>query len=226
MNSQTIIDMLPDMPDIEDMGGNQDHLDLIEKVYDMVPDCLELYDSEGWKLVKRTPDATLWRIKTDGSSLDSLKREMEVNASVQDVYDFFTDEDSITQVNDKCLSNKHVEYINDDSFFAYREYEGMLVVANRDLSAFIHKIHLEDGSKIVVSFSVEHNDIPKTSAVRVEVHAYFLYLKPISDDRTKVMSIIKVDPQGSIPTFFVNLMSSLQLDEFVKTKELIEKKYA
>ena len=223
MDWSGISSLFPPEPTVDDLDGEQEHHDYIIKAREMAAEWIELYEQDGWKVKKKTEEATLWSMPTKNSGINTLKRHMVVNAPIQKVLEFFTNESSIRKVNNKWLKNEYIEFINEESKFAYREYEGALIVANRDLAAFIHQINLSDGNKIIVSFSVDHEDIPlNPKNVRAEVQIYFLYLKAVSQDVTEVLSVIRVDPKGSIPAFFTNLMSGLQHEEFVITKKLIE----
>ena len=203
------------------------HIDLIIdymlKAREKVSDAIQLSSNDGWDSVKEKDGIGLWKMKADDSNINIMKRFMTINASLKKVVDFYRDPDGIKSVNKKVIENYTVAEVNKNVRIMRREVKGNLLVSNRDICLFWYLIELTDGSIAISMFSVEHDKVPKTKAVRAELDIGFLLLKPVSDSSTSVLSIIRLDPKGSIPTSLVNKMSKKQHEEFENIKKLLEK---
>lgn len=194
------------------------------KARENLQEAFELTEAEGWESVKEKGGIGLWKKKATDSSINIIKRSMEVDVPLQDVLSFYKDPEAIKSVNKKIVENYVVHSFNDTCKLIRREIKGGMLVSNRDLSIFSNAIHLTDGSVAISMFSVEHDKVPKTKAVRAVLDIGLIYLKPVSESSTSVLSCIRFDPKGSIPTTLVNKMAKRQHEEFENIKKLLEGK--
>lgn len=147
---------------------------------------------------------------------------MEVNASIEKVLEFYRDPEGLMKVNDKVKANEIVVDINENTKIMRREIKGNLVVSNRDLSILWHQIALTDGSVAIVMFSIEHDKVPETKCVRASLDIGLLHLSKVSETTTALLSVLRLNPKGSVPAMLVNKMSKKQFDEFEAVKKLME----
>lgn len=108
---------------------------------------------------------------------------MEVNASLRNCVDFFSDGENLKKINDKVAANDTIEELNDDVRIVRREMKGNLIVSNRDLALFWQMLKLEDGSVVLINFSIETDKIPETKCVRAEQDFFVMHFKPISSSK-------------------------------------------
>ena len=101
------------------------------------------------------------------------------------------------------------------------EMKGNLIVTNRDLCVIRVKVECTDGSILLIQTSVEDSRIPETKCVRADANIMATLLEDV-EGGCKVTSIQKMDPKGSIPTSFVNMMAGKQHDQFVALKKKME----
>ena len=192
------------------------------KAREKILDAIKLTESDGWDSVKEKDGNGLWKMKAADSSINIMKRFMTVNVPMSKAVDFYRDPEGIKSVNKKIIVNSIVLDVTDNVKLIRREIKGNMLVSNRDMSIFWNLIELTDGSIAICMFSTEHEKIPKTKAVRAELDIGFLLFKPVSESSTSILSIIRLDPKGSIPATFVNKMSKKQHEEFENIKKKLE----
>lgn len=163
-------------------------IDWMLKARENLLEALELTEADGWESVKEKGGIGLWRKKATDSSINIIKRTMEVNVSAEEVLKFYKDTDAIKSVNKKIVENYIVQSFTDTCKLIRREIKGSLLVSNRDMSIFSNTIQLTDGSIAISMFSVEHDKVPKTKAVRAILDIGLIYLKPITESSTAVLS--------------------------------------
>ena len=194
------------------------------KARENIQEAMELSQSDGWDSVKEKGGIGLWKRKSTDSSINVIKRSMDVDASVEDILKFYKDPEGIKSVNKKVIENYVAVPLTDSCRIMRREIKGSLLVSNRDMCIFTNTIKLTDGSIAISMFSVEHDKVPKTKAVRAVLDIGLMYLKPISETSTSMLSLVRFDPKGSIPSSLVNKMAKKQHEEFENIKKLLEGK--
>uniref|UniRef100_A0A7S3NC28 START domain-containing protein n=1 Tax=Euplotes harpa TaxID=151035 RepID=A0A7S3NC28_9SPIT len=222
MEASGIGSLLPAEPTLEDAGNDQVVLDLMLKAREKLQEAFDLSQTDGWDSVKEGKGISLWKKKESDSNINILKRSMEVNASIEKVLEFYRDPEGLMKVNDKVKANEIVVDINENTKIMRREIKGNLVVSNRDLSILWHQITLTDGSVAIVMFSIEHDKVPETKCVRASLDIGLLHLSKVSDTSTDLLSVLRLNPKGSVPAMLVNKMSKKQYDEFEAVKKLME----
>ena len=194
------------------------------KARESIQEAYDLSKADGWESVKEKGGIGLWKMKSTDSNINVVKRTMEVNVPIDDVVKFYRDPDAVKSVNKKVIENYVAVPLTDNAKIVRREIKGSLLVSNRDICIFWNLINLTDGSIAMCMFSVEHDKVPKTKAVRAVLDIGLILLKPTSESSTSVLSLIRFDPKGSIPTSLVNKMAKKQHEEFENIKKLLEGK--
>lgn len=111
--------------------------------------------------------------------------------------------------------------LNDNVKLIRMEMKGNLIVSNRDLCVIRVRTELANGSILILQTSVEDSRIPETKCVRAEAIITATLLEDV-EGGCKVTSIQNMDPKGSIPTSFVNMMAGKQHDQYVALKKKME----
>ena len=223
MESSDVESLFPDMPDLDDLGGEQDQLDLVESSREKVKQGFALLAKEDWVEEKITDDASLWSRAIEGESIKHYKREMTVNASLEKVVNFFKDVSNLKGTSDAIADANTFLEVNDDAWFNYSEYHGNLFISNRDAVQFGYKMNLSDGSVVLISQTTDHPDKPeRDGVVRSEVVINCFHFTKVSENKTKILNVCKSDLKGSIPVTFVNWLCGVMHDEWVAIKKLVE----
>ena len=82
-------------------------------------------------------------------------------------------------------------------------------------------IHLKNGDKVIVNYSVEHEAAPETKAVRAQMKA-MIVLKKLSDNKTEFSNVFNLDMKMKVPGFVQNKMANGQYETLQKLKKTIE----
>ena len=223
MDSADIEDLLPPVPDIDDMNGEQDYADYAEAAFDKVKYAFDLSAKDDWAEEKLDDNAKLWSRYTEGSDIKLYKRYMEVNAPLDKVVDFLSKQENMKSVNKAVIFGKTYEMVTEDSWISNTKYQGNFMVADRDVVAFNYKMALSDGSVIISAFSVDHPDLPEEpEVIRSDLEVFVLHFSAVSENVTSIMSVGRCDVKGYIPVTFINWLSELQHDEFCNIKQVLE----
>ena len=223
MDSSAVEALLPPVPELDDMNGEQDYVDYAETAIEKVKYAFDLSAKDDWNEEKLDDTAKLWSRYTEGSDIKLYKRTMDVNAPLDKCVDFFSKQENMVDVNSSVIFGKTYEKITEDAWFSNTKYQGNFMISDRDVVAFNYKMTLSDGSIIISAFSVEHPELPEESGViRSNLQVYIFHFTPVSENKTTVMNIGRSDVKGSIPITFVNWLSELQHDEYVNIKKHLE----
>ena len=224
MESTSRNDTFPPLETVDEMGGKPEYVELAKTARDKTKDCLKMYDEDSWKLFRDKRGVTTWTIPTSGSKVPTIKRYMEVEASLQHTLDFLKDNDNANKICKKYIESVCVEKINENNRFEKNVISGVWpIIRKRDTSLFVHQINMEDGRVLFQLFSAEHKDIPETKATRAQCDLCYFELTPISENKTGVGSIIYCDSKGWLSKCFIKAQVEFQHEEFESMKKLIEK---
>lgn len=132
-------------------------------------------DKEGIQLLKK---------KSPDGGVNIVKRYVEIDAPLDTVADIATAPETLLKINDKLKTNEIVKEWSDTAKLIRREMKGNLVVSNRDICLFWHRINLTDGSKANIMYSIEHELMPVTKCVRAEVDFACIVFQKVSETTT------------------------------------------
>ena len=223
MESVSVSTLLPPEVTIEDCQGDQDIYDLKLKAREKVLLAVGYIESDGWNLIKDEGGCAFYYKEVEGESLNITLRKFDIESPMEKVLEKVLDPEMATKTNDRVKESKIIEVIDENSTFLRREVIGNLIVSNRDMSVFQHIIELTDGSKVLVTFSHPHEEIPEVSGVvRAEFIVSYTHLKSISETTTSIVNLVHFDPKGSIPTVLINLLQNKQHEAVIKFKKFLE----
>ena len=176
---------------------------------------------EGWEDLGVTNDVKSYRRMTD-NGIYLVRGEGIINVPAQRILDLLLDADRKKEWDEMYLEGYIVAEIGPGTRILYNRFSAPWPVYERDF-VFIGKHQEVDGKIVYVGKSVEVPSIPpKDGAVRGEIHASGFIFEPISENSTRVIYFINVDPKGSIPTMVVNFMSSKQTQNIHRIRTLLE----
>lgn len=119
------------------------------------------------------------------------------------------------------------QVVEDAEFIVYRSIDvKRMFVTQRETVVATKIIKREDGSTLVVQRSTEHPNFPETTDyVRAQVLLFAWLFTPDQEDanKTKVTSIIFVDPKGWVPIPVFNAFIHDQAQSVKKLKDFTEK---
>lgn len=132
-------------------------------------------------------DVAYWIKKSTDGGVNLVKRQATIHQDAATVDTWFSNQQNLLDASERLLVSEVVKEYNSQAYLIRREMKGNLVVSNRDLSLFLNKISLTDGSIAQVIFSVEHESIPETKCVRAESKINVMVLKSISESRWEIL---------------------------------------
>mmetsp|Transcript_16871 Transcript_16871/g.14790 ORF Transcript_16871/g.14790 Transcript_16871/m.14790 type:complete len:147 (-) Transcript_16871:10-450(-) len=125
---------------------------------------------------------------------------------------------------------KILEEVDSDTIkseYAYRRMKGNFIISAREFIYFL-AIFTAGGSSpsdkkqyYIVSFSVDHEDAPKTKHVTGLVENLFV-LKEINEENTQIEEVYQISLKGSIPKLVHGLVKDKMFDEIKNFKKLFE----
>jgi len=171
----------------------------------------------------------------DGRVFDMLERSIDtklpvlkcvgvVKTTPEKLLDLFTD--SPLEIRKKVTPNlskyEIVKEFEPNIHLLHYVYKAPFPVKSRDfcLKRFVHRY----GENILVcGISIEDDDLPPLKKyIRGEIMMSGYYFESISEEETKVTSIVYVDPKGWIPNFVVKASKNGELNELTNLVEVIE----
>ena len=116
--------------------------------------------------------------------MNIVKRYVEIEATLDTVAEIATAPETLVKINDRLKANEVIKDWSDTAKLMRREMKGNLVVSNRDICMFWHRINLTDGSKANVMYSIEHELIPETKCVRAHIDFACIVFQKVSETTT------------------------------------------
>ena len=150
-----------------------------------------------------------------------LKKEMEVDASVDRVMEILLDLEVRQKANSRIDVLEEITQLGTNSRIIYQKMIGNFIFNARDFCASSHSINLKNGSKLIVEFSIEHEDVPETKAVRGEFDNLF-WIKKISADQSKIVNLLHLYLKGNLPGIAKGMIPKKHLEEFVSLRKKME----
>jgi hypothetical protein len=146
--------------------------------------------------------------KTEIDGRVASKGIAKVNYSIDKVFTFLDQEDTLKKINPMLLEIKVLE-VHEDYRINYMKYKGIWPVDDRDFVNVASKEKSSDKIYIATSACQYPYPVPK-STVRGEVYCGGYIIEKISDDVTQITYISDADLKGSIPGMIKNTLSAKQ----------------
>ena len=224
MESESLLACIPEEPTIDDCDGDQDLHDFKVKGRERLKFAIELYEKAEWELVKGGDGVNVYKTNSEDSDLHCVKRETEVETSPDKAMEATLNHDNWKECHPQIIKSETIENLDETTRLISREFKGNLVISDRDMSIVSETLELTNGLKVDISFSQEHELIPATKAVRAELDFGLLIFKPLEDNKTQVVQVVRANPKGSIPTSMVNSSLARQHASFLNLQKLINGK--
>lgn len=114
----------------------------------------------------------------------------------------------LTQDRLDCCVCVQVKRLGDNADIAYLSYQGKLGVCARDLCLLRAWQQRADGTTVLVSTSIDVDDVPKvTGKVRAECRDCAYFVTPV-EGGCIFSYVIQLDMKGYVPLFFSNLIQT------------------
>ncbi|MDA8595501.1 START domain-containing protein [Flavobacteriaceae bacterium] len=177
---------------------------------------------EGWELKRDSKNIRIYTREIPDSDIKEYRAQMLVNAPVQRIVDYVLDYDLMMQWNKTVVDYKVLEQ-KDDGDIVYMENSAPWPVENRDNISLVSLEYLPDGSARIFLEGVSEDLVPqKKGVVRMKNVKGYWEIRPFKD-KTMVVQQMYGDPEGSIPSSFVNgFMASSAHKTFKALREICE----
>jgi len=170
------------------------------------------YAQEPWKLVKEADGIEVYIRSVPGSAIAEFKGVGDVDAPVEVVGEIFKDIPSYTQWYGFC---KEIKLLKQDSEYhrlIYFVLKTLGPVKDRDFIVDTnYSVDRQTGKLSIALHAIREEIVPRKSKyVRMtDLNGYF-EIRSIDKNKTHVTYMIKADPAGYIPTFFLNSIQKYQ----------------
>jgi len=187
--------------------------------------------SNEWKKWKESKGIILYTMKTQDSDIIVTKYEAQYKVPWRFLYDYFSNiENQMAAYKDAEIYIRHDVLLTDTN--GYGEYRVFtkypFPFANReDCWSFFSET--EDKKGYVIQDELKHiTAVPREKGfVRTirSIGGYILEEHPKNPKHAVVTSVLNVSAGGSIPTWLVNMWTSLVMKVANRMKKMLEKKY-
>lgn len=145
--------------------------------------------------------------KNDGAEFPCIKCFTTIDAPMEDVCDYLSNENHMEEYNDLVVAHRDLEDISPHGKICWSQCPQILFIKPRDFVTYCHHRWRRDGAQIVVSQACEHEDAPGNSeesddkACRASSlrGANFISRDPNDPNRTRMAILAHADPGGGVP---------------------------
>mmetsp|Transcript_24146 Transcript_24146/g.59548 ORF Transcript_24146/g.59548 Transcript_24146/m.59548 type:complete len:271 (-) Transcript_24146:460-1272(-) len=146
-------------------------------------------------------------LQTPGS-VKVVKGQGFIKATPQEVLRMIWDASKRPMWDDMCDFGSIVKSFSANSDVIYLSYQGKLGVCARDLCLLRAWREYDDGTCVLVSHSIDDEDVPKVAGkVRAELRDCAYVVKP-REGGCVLSYVIQLDMKGYVPLFFTNLINT------------------
>jgi len=183
---------------------------------------LSAQNIDGWELKRDSKNIRIYTREIPNSDIKEYRAQMLVKAPVQRIVNYVLDYDLMTQWNKTVVDYKVLEQ-KDHGDIVYMENSAPWPVENRDNISLVTLEYLPDGSARIYLKGIAEDLVPlKKGVVRMRDVKGYWEIKPY-EDKTMVIQQMYGDPEGSIPSSFVNgFMASSAHKTFKELREICE----
>ena len=158
-----------------------------------------------WEALGTEQGVALARKRIGGEGLFAVRGETVIKAPIEKVASVVYDESRWTEWSDKtsaaALLSKGVGAMKT----VYQAVKMPFVLSDRDV-IYTFGYQYAHGTLSFVARTLPYRRSPKTIGVRMHLVEGRWFLKPTADGHTHLVLEILMDPKGSLPTWFVNLV--------------------
>lgn len=177
--------------------------------------------STDWNKESKTDGTTMESRSVPGSNVQMTKCTRTFNGV--DKFGDFTDE-----LYDSTLANKQRIYVDmlenkilhdagDDGHVVLSQFKAPFPTAKREFVMLKSREVLDDGSHLITSCSINHEQAPFSSGFVRGAAKTGMLISPLYDaDKIRVTKIDYVDPKGWIPSFILNWVKGKSIENINK----------
>ncbi len=159
---------------------------------------------QNWELKKNSNGIKIYTRQKEGYNLLEFKAETTVNASVKQVVDIIYDVNSYKNWMSDVKKSELIKKIDNSSFYAYYEISMPWPFKNRDI-AVLCTINQKAGKAGVSVYSKPDITQKKEGLTRINIAEGYWKIESISKNRTELTYSFFSDPEGSFPTWLINM---------------------
>jgi len=161
------------------------------------------------ELKKEKDNIRIYGCRANGSALDDILVEFEVNATIDKYLPIVLDVTRYHEWRYRELNHKLLKKISDFDLIYYAQISAPFPLSDRDLVLHL-KINQDSLTKILTVTIESMPDYipPVKDIVRVPSSSTTLTFVPLSESRLKVRCYARVNPGGQIPAWVVNMFST------------------
>ncbi|OMJ66746.1 hypothetical protein SteCoe_36311 [Stentor coeruleus] len=177
--------------------------------------------SQGWEIFSTENDVQQMRKPLDNLFL--VRGQTEVPLDFELVRDFVHNIENKTKLDEYFEEVKLVESFSNDLRIIHHKIKCPPGVTNRE-SVVVQGLFSDDQENYyIVERSIEHPSVPITDAyVRVDLYMWGFVIKPTGPRSATLSHVFHLDPKGSLPNFFVNLVQKCQAATPGMVRELLK----
>ena len=125
--------LLPPEPTMEDAFNNKDNLKILKEARKRaISDGAKIQDSE-WETLKDKNGITVSKAQSENDQV-ILKKEMTVNASIEDIAENIQNLDERKRMNSKIEKIEEIDEVGNNSRIFYQKMSGNIIFKSRDFS--------------------------------------------------------------------------------------------
>lgn len=160
-----------------------------------------------WEYLETKKGIKLYRKKVGNKGLFAVRGELTINEPVDKVASAVYDESRWTEWT-KIASGKLLKLHPDNRKTVYQAFNLPFILSNRDVIYTFGVWKLPDGTTFISGKTEAGGEStgPETVGVRMKLVAGDWYMKPIAANKTRVTLEVLMDPRGSLPVWFVNIV--------------------
>ena len=202
--------------------SNQDYVQLAESSLDKLQQICS--SDDGWTFVKEKDGVAIHSRYQEDNSIIMMRGSTTMPASADAVLKATEDYNARTIWDELFISGKIVHKIDDDHQIIHFSFKSpSMLVYNRDF-VLSKAVVRRDGVILANHVSTTHPDAPEQKGfVRGEIYATGYYIIPVSDNESKCVYVIQLDPKGWVPTKVVNMIATKQPMVLAKLKKHLVK---
>ena len=161
------------------------------------------------ELKKEKDNIKIYGCVAEGSALDDIRVEFEVNSTIDKYIPIVLDVTHYHEWRYREFNHKVLKKISDAEMIYYAQVSAPFPLSDRDL--VLHLTINRDSLPKVLTVTIESMPDyipPVEDVVRVQSSFSTMTLIPLSESRLKVSCYVRVNPGGQIPDWVINMFST------------------
>ncbi|EQC37535.1 hypothetical protein SDRG_05136 [Saprolegnia diclina VS20] len=164
--------------------------------------------STSWSHVKDTDGVSIDRGVVDGSAWNAIKATTTVDCAADDLAAKLSDASQMHIFDEMTDNCRVIEALKDSTSIRYVQAKPVFPTTARDFLVVTSQQHLDDGSIVIGTKSVEHDSVPVDKHfVRAHTHVSGYIVRPLTPTSCSVTLIVHMDLGGYMPAAVINLLS-------------------